>query len=196
MTTYSFPIIRPSAQEWALRNFTAVHESPFNGEIATQDRDGEHWLLRMAWDDLEGTRRHELLAFLFKLNGAQHRFTVQDFSFLRQGAGGGSPLVQGGSQTGKSLIIDGASNNITDWLKAGDKISVAGLLHSVDDDVNTNGSGVATINVSPRIFVSPANNEAVEITTPIFTFFMTSPVVPVATSKTQSAVNIEARSSL
>lgn len=196
MTTYSYPDIRPSMQEWALRNFTAVHESPFNAEIATQDRDGEHWLLRMAYEGLEGARRHELLAFLYKLNGSEHRFTVKDFSYVRLGAGGGSPLVKDAAQTGKSLLIDGASNNITDWLKAGDKISVAGLLHSVDDDVNTDGTGNATIIVTPRIFVPPANDEAVEITTPINTFLLVSPILPVATSKTESTVNFEARSGL
>lgn len=196
MTTFSYPNIEPSVQEWSLKNFTAIHESPFNGEIATQDRDGEHWLLRMAYNDLEGERRHELLAFLYKLNGPQHRFTIKDFSYVRLGAGGGSPLVQGAGQTGKNLIIDNASISVTDWLKAGDKISVAGLLHSVDEDVNTSGTGVATIIVSPRIFVAPTNNEAVEITTPINTFLLASSILPVATSKTTSSVNFEARSSL
>ena len=196
MTTFSFPDIRPSIQEWTLRNFTAVHESPFSGQIATQDRDGEHWLIRMSWDDLEGTRRHELLAFLYKLNGAQHRFTVKDFAFLRLGVGGGTPLVFGASQTGKILNIDGGPVSVTNWLKAGDKISVAGLLHSVDLDVNTDGAGLASITLTPRIFVSPADNDPVEIDSPTNSFVMMNQALPVSTSSTTSSVAIEGRSAL
>ena len=192
MTTYAYPNLRPTNVEWSLRNFTAVHQSPFNGVISTQDRDGEHWSVRMMYDGIEGDRRAELLAFLYKLNGAQHRFTVQDFGYSRRGLVGGTPLVNGAAQTGKNLVIDGASFNITNWLREGDQISIGNNLHSVDADVDTDGAGNATIIVSPRIFVAPANNAAVEITTPIHKFVLLNKTVAAPTSSpARSAIVVE-----
>lgn len=181
MTTYIFPDIRPTTQTWRMESNTAIFRSPLNNSISTQDRDGESWLIQLAWADIEGDRRQDLLAFLFRLNGAQHRFRIHDFSYDRRGVGGGTPLVQGASQTGKNLVIDGAPNGITDWLRAGDQIEVAGLLHSVDADVDTDGGGNATIIVSPRIFVSPNNNDAVEIDKPRNTFALNVNTIQVAT---------------
>lgn len=86
---------------------------------------------------------------------------------VRKGAGGGTPLVNGADQTGAAVTIDGASASITNWLRAGDIIAIAGqpVVYDVQADVNTNGSGQATIPISPPIFVgrSPADNAAVEI---------------------------------
>jgi hypothetical protein len=76
-------------------------------------------------------------------------------------------LVNGASQTGSNLIIDGASNSINLWLRQGDIIKVVGaaVVSDVTADVNTNGSGQATIPISPPIFVggSPLDNAVVEI---------------------------------
>lgn len=85
----------------------------------------------------------------------------------RLGAGGGSPLVNGVSQTGSSLIIDGASTGVANWLRAGDLVKVPGcpVVFDVTEDVDSDGSGNVTIPIHPPIFVgqSPANNAAVEI---------------------------------
>jgi hypothetical protein len=85
----------------------------------------------------------------------------------RLGLGGGTPLVNGANQLGSNLIIDGASNTITNWLRQGDLIQVVGcaVIFDVTADVNTDGSGNATIPISPPIFEgrSPADNAAVTI---------------------------------
>jgi len=196
MTTYAFPNIRPSMQEWILRSNTAVFQSPFNEALESQDRDGEHWAISMAFEQLQDVRRADLLAFLYKLNGAQHRFTVQDFSYALRGAGGGSPVVSGAGQTGKALNIATGPTNTTNWLRAGDKIGVAGLLHSVDADVDTDGGGNASIIVSPRIFAAPANSAPVEINTPTNTFALLSNSLSVMSKANESSVAFEAVSAL
>ena len=181
MTTYTYPEIRPSTQAWRLDGNTAIHRSPMNNSISTMDRDGEAWSIRMSYADIEGSRRRLLAAFLFKLNGAQHRMAIRDFGYVRAGVGGGTPLVNGADQTGKNLVIDGAPNSTNGWLLAGDKIGVAGLLHSVDADVDTDGSGNATIIVSPRIFIPPNTNDAVEIDAPTNSFALNIPFIEVVT---------------
>jgi hypothetical protein len=87
------------------------------------------------------------------------------------GAQGGTPLVNGASQTGASLITDGWSNSITGVVKAGDVFTVAGVYKVnpvskvstgvlqqfvVTADANSNGSGQATISISPSITTSTA----------------------------------------
>jgi len=170
MTTYTFPEIRPTSQVWSLEGNTGIYRSPMNNSISTFDRDGEAWAIQMAWADIDGDSRRQLMAYLYKLNGSQHRMTIRDFGYTRAGAGGGTPLVNGAAQTGKNLIISGGPTSQTGWLLEGDKIGVAGLLHSVDADVNTDGAGAATIIVSPRIFVAPSHTDAVEIDTPTNSF--------------------------
>jgi hypothetical protein len=181
MTVYVYPDIRPSSQVWRMESNTAIFRSPLNNSISTQDRDGEAWLVQIAYADIEGDRRADLLAFLFRLNGSQHRFRMHDFSYARRGAGGGTPLVNGAGQTGKSLVVDGGPASQTDWLKAGDQIEVGSLLHSVDADVNTDGGGNATILVSPRIFIAPNNNDAVEIDKPRNSFALNVNTIQVST---------------
>jgi hypothetical protein len=85
------------------------------------------------------------------------------------GARGGTPLVNGASQTGASLVTDGWSNSITGVLKAGDIITLpsvfavnpitkqsTGRLQQfvITADANSSGAGAATFAISPSITVS------------------------------------------
>jgi len=168
MTTYAFPNIQPSNLSfWIGESNAAVFRSPFGDYVQTADREGERWLVRAAWSILQGDDRADLLAFMHKLNGMQHRFTMQDFGHVQRGSLGGSPLVNGGSQTGKTLNIDNCPNNITDWAKAGDRIGLGNKMYSVDSDVDTNGSGQAVLSLSPRIYVAPATDSSVDVITPV-----------------------------
>lgn len=103
------------------------------------------------------------------------------------GTQGGTPLVMGGSQTGASLVTDGWSNSITNVLRAGDIFTIAGVYavnpvtkqttgrlqqFVVTASVNSNGSGQATLSISPSIVDSgtlqnvtagPADNAAITV---------------------------------
>lgn len=113
-------------------------------------------------------------------------FTIDHRMFQTpKGVATGTPLVNGGSQTGTSLITDGWSNTITNILRAGDILKIAGLNVVFDQlaDVNSNGSGQATLTLSPPIFAgqSPADNAALTVTGVTFrAFFAEPPVIPEA----------------
>ncbi|MDP2957173.1 MAG: hypothetical protein Q8N53_12190, partial [Longimicrobiales bacterium] len=82
------------------------------------------------------------------------------------GAGGGTPLVNGATEAGSSIATDGWSNNITGVVKAGDCFKIAGLnqLFRVTADANSGATtGPATIYINPPILVgaSPANDAAI-----------------------------------
>lgn len=82
------------------------------------------------------------------------------------GAHGGTPLTNGADQTGSSIVTDGWATGVTGLLKEGDVITFAGVYEInpqsyqstgrlqhfvVTADVNSDGSGKATIPVSPAI---------------------------------------------
>jgi len=102
------------------------------------------------------------------------------------GARGGTPLMNGATAAGAtSLVTDGWSNSITGVVKAGDVFTIAnvykvnpitkastGVLQQfvVTADANSDGSGNATISISPAIYAStslqnvdaaPADNAAI-----------------------------------
>lgn len=80
----------------------------------------------------------------------------------------GTPLVNGASQAGSSLIIDGLTAGVT--VKAGlffsMTISSRNYLHAVTDDVTANGSGQATLSIAPMLRATPADNAALSFTAP------------------------------
>jgi hypothetical protein len=83
------------------------------------------------------------------------------------GAGGGTPLVNGADQSGTSLITDGWTAAAANRMKTGDCFTVAGLsvLFRVTGDAASDGSGDATLAITPPIVAgsSPANNAALTI---------------------------------
>ena len=74
----------------------------------------------------------------------------------------GTSLVQGGSQTGGTLIVDG----LTGVPQAGDTFSIAGieLVYTVTVDAVVT-AGVATLTISPNLATSPADNAVVTFLT-------------------------------
>jgi hypothetical protein len=111
-------------------------------------------------------------AFVVKLNGQQHRFTLHDHSYTRRGAGGGTLLINGGTQSGTSLVCDGATASVNNYLRAGDYISFNNELHMVIADANSDASGNVTLSIAPPIRKTAANNTVVDYLTPVSGVFM------------------------
>jgi len=88
----------------------------------------------------------------------------------------GTPLVNGASQVGSSIITDGWTVSITGILKAGDILKFANhtKVYMVTADANSNGSGQATISISPALVQSPADNSAITISSVPFNVRCTS----------------------
>jgi len=86
----------------------------------------------------------------------------------QMGAGGGTPLVNGASQTGSSLDTDGWPASTSGVLKAGDIIKVAGIPYILDvtADADSDSGGNATLSISPPIFSggSPADDAVITYT--------------------------------
>lgn len=172
MTTYSFPAATPNEMQLQFVSNTRIFRSPLNGAIQTEDRSGEYLGATLTYTNMDQDRRATIMALLGRLNGQQHRVSLPFHALDNRGAFGGTPLVNGASQTGTSIIVDGASLGITNWIREGDVFSFNGEMKICTADANTDGSGNITISFWPRIRTSPPNNEPIETTTPVGTFML------------------------
>ena len=149
------------------RNSVAVATSPFTLTTQVMQHQGSRWEASVTLPPMKRASAEEWIAFLISLNGAYGTFLLGDpMGATARGSASsaaGTPLVNGGSQTGSTLNIDGAPNSATGYLKAGDYIQVGTNLYKVLADANSNGSGQVSLDIWPSIRSSPADNTAVVV---------------------------------
>lgn len=145
-----------------------------SGGVQTRSelRSGRVWTETWNYVDPASTNGAALITFI-----EQHHNTGATMDVLHQqlpgcakaanGAGGGTPLVVGATESGTSLDTDGWTATVTDVVVAGDCFSVAGLnqMFKATASVNSDGGGAATLSINPPILAgfSPANNAALTI---------------------------------
>lgn len=184
MTILTFPTIRrPSGASYRLRGNTQTHRSPLDGTTQTLEMPGAVWELTVSWENLSGDDQRVLAAFLAQLRGAAGRFYYSPAAWQpRRATGGGTPLINGASQSGASLVTDGWSASVQvmragDWLSY-DDTSGRRRLHMVTADVSSNGSGQTTLAITPPIRRAAADNAAVEVAAPSGVFRLPDDAAP------------------
>ena len=124
--------------------------------------------------DVRGNNDRKLMATVrnYLRNGTTFDITHRDH-LTPKGAYGGSPLVAGADQTGATINLDAASATITNWARAGDLVTFAGitLVYEVTADTNSDGGGLVALPIDPPIFVgsSPGNNAVLTTTAVVLT---------------------------
>lgn len=169
----TYPLTLPShtgrrSMELRATNAVTVERSPFTYASQAQASAGQMWQADVTLPPMKRTDAEAWVAWLVSLRGSFGTFLMGDpIGATPRGAGGGTPLVNGSSQTGQDLNIDGCTPDITGWLKAGDYVQLgsagSATLHKVLADVSTNGSGEATLTLWPHIRTAPSDNAAVTI---------------------------------
>jgi len=193
MATFAFPNITPATNTFELVSNTRTYRSPLTNAVQTASRKGSLWKASLQFNNLSGDDRKVMQAFLVKLNGQQHRFTLQDHSHTPRGAGGGTLRVNGASQSGTTLVCDGATASVTNYLRAGDYISFNNELHMVVADANSDASTNVTLSIAPPIRKTPADDTIVDYTIPVLGVFMLAgPASWNTTIDIHSSFNIEA----
>lgn len=160
------------------------NESPFSFAEQIYDWGGQILGIEATMPKMNRETAEIFNAFLFSLNGR-----VGTFLMPIPGAGDalgvatGTPLVNGGSQTGNELDTDGWTPSQTNILKAGTWLSLGSgsstRLYKNLVDVDSNGSGEATLTLWPNLRSSPADNAAIDITNPHGLFRMDANVQPI-----------------
>lgn len=172
MSTLNFPAITPNITEWSLQYNSLIYESPLTGVTQTQVISGAKWLANLSFPPLMDANARIMRAFLASLEGEAGRFYLTPHGYTRAGAGSGTPLVKGANQTGKSLLIDGCTPNVTGWLLAGDYFQVGSELKIVTADCNSSAGGEVTVAFMPPLRSPPADNAAITVNNPVCTMML------------------------
>ena len=182
----TYPISLPdttSIQEVEFRpnSIVAVTKSEFTGSSQKHKHDGQWWTVRGVIIPKTKADGQDWSGFFMSLNGSEGTFLFGDpHNTTAQGTASsapGTPLVNGASQTGDQLIMDGAPNNITGYLLRGDWIQLGSAasarLYRIKEDANSNGSGEITLEIWPDLRSSPGNNDAITVASTLGVFQLT-----------------------
>ena len=160
-------------------NVVGVSQSPFTARQQVYKYTGQFWEADISLPPMKRSDAEYWISFLLKLNGSYGTFLLGDPNgATARGVATGTPLVKGANQTGTDLITDGWTPNTTGILKAGDYIQLGtgstSLLHKVLDDVNSDGSGNATLTLWPDLRSAPSDNAAIVVSSTKGVFRLTS----------------------
>lgn len=172
----SYPLSTPTNKTIAeirliARNVVGVSTSPFTLKQQTYQFSGQRWEADIQLPAMQRDNAEEWVAFLMSLYGQKGTFLLGDpLGATAQGSAStaaGTPVVNGASQTGGTLAIDGLPASATNYLKAGDYIQLGtgatSQLYKVLTDASSNGSGEATLDIWPNLRSSPADDATVVV---------------------------------
>jgi hypothetical protein len=171
----SYPLSLPTsigiAQiELRATNAVAVSRSPFTFSTQVHAYSGQSWQADVTLPSIRRDLAEEWVAWLISLKGQLGTFYLGDPNAVTpRGSARNTDtiLVNGATSSGNTLAIDSAPASQTGYLKAGDYMQVgtgtSRQLFKVLADVNTNGSGQATVDIWPDVRTTIANNSAVTV---------------------------------
>lgn len=170
----SYPLTPPTTPGpvsviWTARNNVGMTESDFTFQSQSFEWQAEMWQVEVTLPPMPRATAEAWVAFLTSLRGKLGSFfygPAGSGRYPRQTATG-TPLVNGASQTGKTLTSDGWSG----VLRAGDWLQVNHTdyprLYKCMTDVSAGG----VIDIFPRLRTpSPADNAAIGFLSPVGTF--------------------------
>lgn len=167
MTIYDLTLTPNEVSSGFLSN-TAVSGSWATGAAQTVARGGQRWRLGYTYRSLTGSDRAEMIALLAEMDGQANRLRVPVYDNPARGAYGGTPLVDGGSQTGSTINVKGCSLNITNWIRRGDMFSVIvngePELKLCTADASSDGSGdISALTFRPPLRAAPSDGAAIYV---------------------------------
>jgi hypothetical protein len=169
----SYPLALPThtgirSIELRATNAVAYARSPFTFAGQAFAYAGQMWQADVTLPPMKRADAEQWVAWLVSLRGSLGTFLLGDpLGATARGVATGTPLIKGGSQTGGTINIDGATAGVTGWLKAGDYVQIGSggtaRLHKVLQDANSDGSGNVTLELWPHVRTAPADNAAVTV---------------------------------
>jgi hypothetical protein len=142
-------------------------ESPFTGSQQLYFYGGERWRLMAKYPQLEPNDYRTIKAFLLALRNGWGTFYFTDPGCKGAlGVATGTPVVHGPSQVGHVVVTRGWTASTTNILKAGDDIQMGYNCHTILQDANSDGSGVATLDIWPSLRGSPPDGTPIIVSNP------------------------------
>lgn len=172
----TYPLTFPTQTGVAAVEFTAtdvvsVSQSPFTLAQQVVRHAGARWSATISIPPVKRSDSEYWNSFLLRLRGQFGTFLLGDPNGATPrgsaASAAGTPVVNGASQTGNELAIDGLPASAVGYLRAGDYIQLGSAasarLYKVLEDVDSNASGQATLNLWPDLRSSPADGATVVV---------------------------------
>lgn len=168
----TFPSVPIKSSSFRLMSSVMSQISPFTGQEQVYKNQGEWWESELTFVPTSRLNARLIQAFLAELNGKFGTFLYGDpdaIALGRMGVGG-TVLVNGANQTGKSLNVDGMTLSTNNILMAGDYFQLGtginSRLYMATKPLNSNGSGQGVLEFTPPLRASPADNQSVIVNSP------------------------------
>lgn len=173
--TITYPLTLPNTnfKRITMRANTVVAESrsPFTYQSQAYEHNGAIWIAEVTFPIMSRADAEAWTCFLLKLNGPYGTFLLGDPSAKTpRGVVSGTPEVNGSGQVGKVLLTKGWAPSVTNILRAGDYIQIENHLYKNLNDVNSDGSGNATLDIWPRLRANYSDGEAIITSNCVGTF--------------------------
>lgn len=161
-----------------------IFTSPISNVVQTIDRPGDFWAGFYNFAPKKASEVRELQAWLMSMKGGAKTFLGFDPTNRNPAGiantGQDTILVNGASQTGSSLVCNGARFSGTGILKAGDyfqvgNVGVAIQLKMMVEDADSDGAGNITLNFEPPLGASPIDNAPIIFNNPVGVFRVSIP---------------------
>lgn len=152
-------------------NAVAISQSPFTFQQQIVAHPGQRWAASVSLPPMKRQDAEYWIAFLLSLKGQIGTFLLGDPNCATaQGSARttpGTPVVNGASQIGDTLVVDGLPTSATGYLLPGDYIQLgsgaATQLYKVLTQVDTDSSGNAILDIWPNLRSSPADNATIVV---------------------------------
>ena len=156
-------VTAPSSIEWDPQEAVAITQSPFTGQTQTFDWQSSWLQGRVSFPPMTRYASDMWSSFIMQCRGQSKAFMLGDpKAKLPKGCAMGSPVVNGASQTGYSVITRNWSASVTSLLLAGDYIQIGYRMYKVLDNVTSDSSGNATLNIWPNLRDLPADGTTIQ----------------------------------
>jgi hypothetical protein len=172
MATVTFPSTpKPNGMSWRLVMPAQTNVSEWTGRRQTIASGRGWWECQLSLPPIVGTTNvNAWRAFIAKSRGKANDFQIP-VDPTAQSSASATPLVNGASQTGRTLATDGWPVSST-VLVAGQFVTINNQLLQLTENVTSNGSGVATLTFEPPIRTAPSDNAAIEFKNPYCLMYM------------------------
>lgn len=174
---------RVSSCDMWLENTDVVVRGAFGGGQQTSGVPGAHWMAALTFPIDRSDRRMELLGFLRKLNGKQHRIALWDLRKFSAAGVQGSPagtinptgvtVNATAAQFATTLQLAGCGNVKT--LQPGDMFAVNGQLVENCELVTSDAGGVMTVLVPQMLRSQATAGTSVTLVKPTALFVLAAP---------------------
>ena len=166
MSTITYPSTpKPQGMSWRLVMPAQTNVSDWTGRRQTIASGRGWWECQVTFPPIVGTTNvNAWRAFIAKSRGKANDFQVP-VDPTAQSSAVATPLVNGASQTGRTLSTDGWPVSST-VLQAGQFVTINNQLLQLTENVTSNGSGVATLTFEPPVRTAPSDNAAIEFKNP------------------------------